>query len=62
MSKFIDQLGNVDWSVVEDLNDPGSAYTAIYKFKEIYNCCFPLKKGKIKRGGINKPYGYLKGF
>jgi hypothetical protein len=42
----------VDWSVVEDFNDPRIAYTTFHtKFKEIY-----FKKSKIKRGGIHKPW------
>jgi hypothetical protein len=60
MTKFSDQLGSVDWSVVESFNDPKIAYTTFHtKFKEIYNCCFPLKKSKIKRGEIHKPPAWL---
>ena len=58
MTKFSAQLGSVDWSVVESqFNDPKIAYTTFHtKFKEIYNCGFPLKKSKIKRGEIHKPW------
>ena len=57
MTKLNDQLGSVDWSVLESINDPRVAYTTFHtKFTEIYNSCFPIKKRKIKRGGIHKPW------
>ena len=62
MTKFSDQLGSVDWSVVENFNDPKIAYTTFHtKFKEIYNCCFPLKKVKSNAEKFIN-HGYPKAF
>ena len=32
MTKFSDQLGRVDWSVVESFNDPKIAYTCNFSY------------------------------
>ena len=52
MTNFSDQLGSVDWSVVEGL----PIYTTFHaKLKEIYNGRFPLGKKKIERRQICSP-------
>lgn len=57
MAKFNYQIKNINWSVIECLNDPSIAYTTfLEKYIDIYNCTFPLTKIKIKHNKKNLLY------
>ena len=60
MTKLNDQLGSVDWCVLESINDTTVAYTTFYTtFTEIL--VLELKKGKLNvEEFIN--HGSLKAF
>ena len=57
INKFIEQLGSVKWSQLENYNDPYNSYnTFLVKYTEIYNNCFPLRRIKLKHQKIDKPW------
>ena len=52
---FIIQLKNENWSVLEEIDEPNSAYSYfLAKYTEIYETCFPFKKVKINH--YRKPW------
>ena len=57
MKKFIEQLGNVNWSQLESYDDPSNSYKSfLAKYTEIYNNCFPVRRIKANHHNIDKPW------
>ena len=57
MKKFIEQLGNVNWSQLESYDDPNNSYKSfLAKYTEIYNNCFPVRRIKANHHNIDKPW------
>ena len=48
-NKFREKLSEVNWSELEDFNDPNQSYQTFHsKFSLIYNTSFPIKQTKKK--------------
>ena len=56
MQKFCDEVRSADWSYVNELDDPNTAYSFIETYKNLYNSCFPVKKANNKRKNNWKPW------
>lgn len=57
IEKFKERLANLNWSSIENDNDPSNAYTTFFtKYNNIYNDCFPLKKVSSRNSKSFKPW------
>ena len=57
IEKFKLELGNVDWADLPGYQDPNQAYgNFLKKYMSIYNLCFPVKRVKVKKQALHKPW------
>ena len=57
ITKFKEELSRVNWAELPDVNDPLLAYNSfLTKYTSIYNVCFPLRKVKVKKYTLYRPW------
>ena len=53
LSAFKDDLGKINWAEIPGLDDPSCAYKIVI---EKYIATYPLKRKKVKRFNLRKPW------
>ena len=57
ITKFKEELSRVNWAELPDVNDPLLAYNSfLTKYTSIYNVCFPLRKVKVRKHTLCRPW------
>ena len=57
LAKFRNCLNEVNWHNLEGFDDPTNSYASfLSKYNDLYNSCFPLKRVKVKKYNLQKPW------